>query len=199
MCEFKISFVGDTGVGKTSIITRYSHNKFLLDSPPTVGASNFHFSVSVGDTEIVLNVWDTAGQERFRSLVPLYTRDAKIIVIVFDIGEMQTFDSLDEWYSKLKIDLGLSCEFFLVANKIDLEQVVPVMEVKNWAHSKGITHIHFTSAAENRGIDELFLTMAETLSELVKKQQETQEQPSQDQNLELQQNNETPEKKKRCC
>ena len=193
MSDFKISFVGDASVGKTSIISRYSQNKFMLDQPPTIGASNYHFTVPVDDLDIVMNVWDTAGQERFRSLVPLYTRDAKIVVLVFDIGESSTFDSLEEWYEKLKSDVTLKAEIFLVANKIDLEYAIQMKDIKDWAHSKNINHVFFTSAAENREIDNLFKAMAEYLADLSNKHVDM-DQPVQAISL-------TPEKeqKKGCC
>lgn len=160
--EYKVPFVGNPSVGKTSIIARYAQNKFSEETLPTVGASNFNFSVQVDGKEVIMNIWDTAGQERFRSLVPLYTRGANLVVIVFDISDADSFASLDDWYQKLRGDFCLKCPIFLCANKIDLEPIVEIKNVKAWAQDHQV-QCFFTSAAANREVSELFLTIAQTV------------------------------------
>ncbi|EAX95036.1 small GTP-binding protein, putative [Trichomonas vaginalis G3] len=161
--EYKVPFVGNPSVGKTSIISRYASNVFNEETLPTVGACNFNFTINLNDEEVVMNVWDTAGQERFRSLVPLYTRGSSLIVITFDISEIETFKAVDDWYQKLRDEFGMKCPIFLVANKMDLDPKVPINEIKSWAQAHQC-QAFFTSAMTNRGIEELFTTIAQTVS-----------------------------------
>jgi len=153
--EYKIPFVGDASVGKTSIITRFSHNRFNDSTLPTVGGSNFHVTVDSGGSSVVLNIWDTAGQEKFRSLVPLYTRGADLVVIVFDIAEPESFKGVEEWFNKIRGEYMLKCPVFVVANKIDLEAMLSINEIKKWCSDHDTT-VFFTSAATGRDIDTLF-------------------------------------------
>ena len=162
--EYKIPFVGDPSVGKTSIICRYSQDKFSDDIQPTVGASNFHFTVEHENADITMNIWDTAGQERFRSLVPLYTRGAALVVMVFDITDSNTFIGIDTWYKKLREEFLLKCPIVLVANKMDLDQMVSISETKSWGQKHDVP-CFFTSAATGQGITQLFDGIAEIVSQ----------------------------------
>ena len=168
--EYKIPFVGDPSVGKTSIIQRYSQNKFNDDIAPTVGASNFHFDVTYNEKNVVMNIWDTAGQERFRSLIPLYTRGAALVVMVFDINDPTTYANIDVWYSKLRHEFLLKCPIVLVANKMDLEQLVQISDIKTWAQKNEVP-LFFTSALTDQGINDLF----QSIAEIVSRPQEPQE------------------------
>lgn len=161
--EYKIPFVGNSSVGKTSIISRFSQSKYSDQTTPTIGASNFHFTVNLESRNVILNVWDTAGQERFRSLVPLYTRGAHLIVMVCDISEPESFAEINSWYNKLRVDLEVKCPIVLVANKMDLEPIVAVSDVKKWGADHDV-ECFFTSAAQNQNISTLFESIALVVS-----------------------------------
>ena len=82
--EHKVIIVGDSAVGKTSIIMRFHRNAFFPDHQATVGASFISKTIETKHGNVVLNTWDTAGQEKYRSLVPMYSRNASAAIVVFD-------------------------------------------------------------------------------------------------------------------
>ncbi|KAI3669261.1 hypothetical protein L6452_40489 [Arctium lappa] len=86
LAKFKVVFVGDDLVGKSSIITRYMYDKFHTTYQPTIGIDFWSRTMSVEDTQIQLQLWDTAGHERFRCLIPSYIRDSSTVVIVYDVA-----------------------------------------------------------------------------------------------------------------
>ena len=101
---FKVVLLGDTNVGKTSILTRISKDQFRTDLQPTIGP---HFVSKVfklpnSTEEIKLQIWDTAGQEKYRSLTPMYYRDACAAICVFDITQKNTLENAESWIKELK-------------------------------------------------------------------------------------------------
>jgi small GTP-binding protein len=117
---------------------------------------------TINNEKIELSVWDTAGQEKFRSLVPLYTRHAALVILVFDVSSRTSFEGLTPWLEKLRSEMGVACPIFVVANKIDLANLVPRDEVKCWAHQNDCT-AYFTSAITGDGVSDLFRAVAERL------------------------------------
>ena len=153
--QYKVSFIGDANVGKTSIVTRYVRETFGEQILPTVGVSNIDTSVQIEDKQINLNIWDTAGQERFRSLVPIYLKGAHLVVLVFDISEESTFSGLPEWQSLIADLIDEKVPVILVANKMDLEQKVPISEIKKYAN-ENLLPIIFVSAKTGLNVKVLF-------------------------------------------
>lgn len=150
--RFKVVFVGDSTVGKTSII--YSHLNQTVASTSTLGATSTRIETTVEDQTIVLNVWDTAGQESFRNLVPIYAKGAQAAVIVFDQSNSESFDHTKEWY-KYITDLVGDIIICLAANKSDLPCAVDFNEVYSWASEHNMNVIT-TSALEGTNVDEVF-------------------------------------------
>jgi len=127
--EFKIVFVGDASVGKTSVILRFHRDLFEHDQCPTIGSAFISKRIETQYGPANVNIWDTAGQERYRSLVPMYSRGAAVVVVVFDISQRETFDILETWIEKIAGDLP-NGKILVCANKCDLEYQVPTEEVK---------------------------------------------------------------------
>jgi small GTP-binding protein len=163
---YKVVFIGDADVGKTSIITRYVTKQFLDFLIPTVGMSHVQVAICFGPDEFIVNLWDTAGQERYRSLVPLYTRDAIVIVLVFAVDVIATFQHLDGWLTKLRDELQLSCPVIVVANKTDLEFAIDKNRFIAWAKDKEL-RIVMTSAKTGENVQQLFLAIGELLANAV--------------------------------
>ena len=119
--ENKVVFVGQSGVGKSSILERFIQNTFTDYTESTIGASFAVGTIEKGGKEVKIGVWDTAGQERYDSLVPLYYRDAKVGVVVYDITSMDSFEKAKWWLQNLKInEPNVKC--IVVGSKLDLEE-----------------------------------------------------------------------------
>lgn len=160
--EFKVISVGETAVGKTSIIMRFQHNVFLPEHQATVGASYITKTVETPHGQANLMLWDTAGQERYRSLVPMYARSAAVALIVFDVSEKATFEELGNWVEAVRQDAPDDCSLFIVGNKIDLPFAVDKSDVQRWAHREKVK-LMFVSALTGEGINELFNEVANVL------------------------------------
>ncbi|OHT04259.1 Ras-related protein Rab-21 [Tritrichomonas foetus] len=160
--QFKVPFVGDSSVGKTSIVSRYNEKKFTGNMPSTVGVSNVQLQIKVKNQKVDMTVWDTAGQEKFLSLVPLYTRHSDLLIIVFDMSNQKTFDGVEQWFQRAREDLDLKCPIIICGNKIDLPSAIEKQAVEDWAKSHECIAC-FTSAKDGDGVDNLFQTAAEKL------------------------------------
>ena len=160
--QFKVPLIGDANVGKTSIVSRFTTEKFTGNTTPTVGVSTAQITIKYQNKDVKLTIWDTAGQEKFRSLVPLYTRHASLLILVFDITNRETFDGLEDWFKKLREEMGIKCPIFLCANKIDLEEKIQRDEIKEWAEIHN-TELFYTSAQTGDGIEDVFQAVAAKL------------------------------------
>lgn len=160
--QFKVPLIGDANVGKTSIVSRFTTEKFTGNTTPTVGVSTAQIAVKYQGRDVKLTLWDTAGQEKFRSLVPLYTRHASLLILVFDITNRETFEGANDWISKLRGEMGIKCPIFLCANKVDLEEKITREEIAEWGKEHD-TEVFYTSAQTGHGIDELFQAVAKKL------------------------------------
>ena len=119
--KYKLIFLGDQGTGKSSILNRFVDDKFDTNYQATIGLDFQSKNVKIDNQDIHLLLYDTAGQEKFRSLIPMYTRDANIIILVYDITRKESFTHIPDWVKDLtnvKLDEVI---FGLVGNKIDLE------------------------------------------------------------------------------
>lgn len=129
--KYKIVFLGETAVGKTSMITKYVFATDTKDYHPTIGVDFFAQKAEIGGRTVNLQLWDTAGQERFRSLIPNYMRDSFMAVVLFDLTKKQMFGKIDPWI-KLFAEKNNSANLriLLVGNKKDLYDQMPAQEDK---------------------------------------------------------------------
>ena len=160
----KTILVGNSGVGKTSIISRYL-GKFNPKEKTTIGASFTNKLEVVKDKKILFEIWDTAGQERYRSINNIFYQDAYICLLVYDITKKQTFDDIKEyWYKSVLDEATENIIFQIVGNKIDLisEEEVDRNEVKDYCDKIGVD-VSFISAKEENStyVDILFNQLAE--------------------------------------
>jgi len=163
--EYKVILIGDSFVGKTSLIARYSSGSFCDGETPTIAASYTQFCIDVEKTPIKLNVWDTAGHEKFRCIVPMYARTAEGMIVVFDLSKPNTFEGAKEWHKKILDEVDGIPVIFLCGNKLDQVTDLNVVEYENWASNNGV-HFITTSALMGTNVKELFESVAKHLKNL---------------------------------
>jgi len=157
---FKLVLLGDTSVGKSSIVSRQVKGEFIQFQEPTIGAAFITNDVMVNQEKVQLQIWDTAGQERYKSLAPMYYRDASSAIVVYDITDYDTYIGAKKWVEELKIKTG-KCFIILVGNKCDLHnrRCVSLEEASSYTSENGLTFFE-TSAKDAKNITELFEKIA---------------------------------------
>ncbi|RKP08544.1 ras family-domain-containing protein [Thamnocephalis sphaerospora] len=118
--KFKLVFLGEQSVGKTSLITRFMYDSFDNTYQATIGIDFLSKTMYLEDRTVRLQLWDTAGQERFRSLIPSYIRDSSVAVVVYDIANRNSFVNTDKWIDDVRAERGQDVIIVLVGNKTDL-------------------------------------------------------------------------------
>jgi small GTP-binding protein len=162
---FKAVLVGDTRVGKTSLLARKAAADQIGSPKPTVGShcTELQFRLPAGCA--TMQVWDTAGQELYRALVPVYLREARAVILVFDLADEESFRGLGEWYSILNDTLSETVPVYLVGNKVDLaaERAVADEAAQAFADNHK-AKFRKVSALTGAGVDALFQEIAEDFS-----------------------------------
>jgi small GTP-binding protein len=167
MKRTKAVFAGEAGVGKTCIIERAAHDCFKTNSFATVGATNASVrvltTVDGKDRAVTFNIWDTAGQEKYRSLTPMYFSGAHVAILVFDITQKDSLQSLHEFYDLLQQRAPEDCLYALVGNKSDLadRRQVPPDLAEQFRLQIGADYYFETSALSGIGIREMFEKLAQ--------------------------------------
>ena len=206
MIRCKTIIVGNSGVGKTSIISRYLR-KYNPKEKSTIGASFTNKLEIINDNKILFEIWDTAGQEKFRSINSIFYQDANICILVYDITNKKSFDEMkDYWYNSVLENSSNDIIFHVVGNKIDLfdQEVVDRKEVDDFCKQLG-TEVNFVSAKDesNVYVDELFKKLAEKfLSSDIFKKKEEDLKTNKTRQLRLDSNKfkeEKQQKAKKCC
>ncbi|XP_025405329.1 ras-related protein Rab-21 [Sipha flava] len=169
--NFKVVLLGEGCVGKTSLVLRYTEDKFNDKHVSTLQASFVKKKLNLNGRRINLAIWDTAGQERFHALGPIYYRMSNGAILVYDITDEDSFQKVKNWIKELKKMLGSEICLVIAGNKIDLEKdrTVSVEDAENYARSVGAVHFH-TSAKINSGIEEIFLNLCYLMIEKADKQ-----------------------------
>ena len=164
--EAKIVLLGDSAVGKTSLVLRYVDDEFKQDPKVTLGGAYSKKCVSLSSGETIkLHIWDTGGSEEAKSMVPLYYRKAKAGLITFDLSNAESFH--DYWADEISTALEPGTfKMFLVGNKCDLEKrAVSTKDALEFAKKHNMEYFE-TSTKTGQGVNELFLSVAECVSQL---------------------------------
>jgi len=164
MPKYKLVFLGDIYVGKTSIINRFMYDTFDTNYQATIGIDFLSKTMYLEDRTVRLQLWDTAGQERFRSLIPNYIRDSSVAIIVFDVTNKQTFVNVDKWIEDVRAERGSDALVIIVGNKVDKveERSVTFEEGSKKARELDAEYIE-SSAKTGDNIKQLFTTVAGAL------------------------------------
>ena len=199
--KYKLIFLGDQSVGKSCIMNRFMNDTFTEDYQATIGLDFQSKNVQIDNQDIHLLLYDTAGQEKFRSLIPMYTRDANIVLLVYDISCKDSFIHLSDWLrdlTNLKIEEVI---FALVGNKNDLEDKREVNPEEGQKFAQEHDFIfHEISAKTGDGFSDLFY---KSLFEKIRiKFRPGGQQPASEVNeikFNIEQEAKKNETKKRCC
>lgn len=164
LAKYKLVFLGDQSVGKTSIITRFMYDKFDNTYQATIGIDFLSKTMYLEDRTVRLQLWDTAGQERFRSLIPSYIRDSSVAVVVYDVTNRASFLNTVRWIQEVRTERGSDVIIFLVGNKTDLldKRQVSLEEGDAKARELAVNFIE-TSAKAGFNIKALFRKIAAAL------------------------------------
>ena len=150
--------LGSVGVGKTCLITRYKTGKFLQHIPSTFGSNFVKIEKIINNKKYILNIWDTAGQEKYNSLTQTFTKNAKIVILVYSMIDKKSFLDLDNWLKLVKQENGESgYALGVAANKSDLYSQAEINDKKGQEYAKKINAIWKQTSAkeESKGIEEL--------------------------------------------
>ena len=199
--KYKLIFLGDQSVGKSCILNRFMNDSFKEDYQATIGLDFQSKNVQIDNQDIHLLLYDTAGQEKFRSLIPMYTRDANIVLLVYDIACKDSFMHLSDWLNDLTNINKNEVIFALVGNKIDLaeKREVTLEEGQKFAAEQDFI-FQEVSAKTGDGFSDLFY---KSLFEKIRtKFRPGGQQPApevKDIKLNIEQEAKKNESKKRCC
>lgn len=161
---FRVVLIGDSSVGKTCIVNRFVNNQFREDELNTIGAMYENYKERRNGSEVSLQIWDTAGQEKFKSLSPIYFRNAAAAICVFSLTSRASFANIKSWIDSFHDVAGSRAIVYIAANKCDLEHEfeVTVEEAKEWAAEQNLK-LFTTSAKTGEGIVAMFRELAEEL------------------------------------
>ena len=196
----QILLLGDTQVGKTCLINRYTNGVFKEEYTSTVGIDFYTKPEEINNKTVQVKIWDTVGQERFRALTPSFLRNAEGVVIVFDVTSQDSFDNVKGWINSIKSNLGEKIiPIIIVGNKIDMENMREISKEdgNKTASENGFKYFE-TSAKTGKGVDEAFKEIVNQILDIQDKNddEKVDERPSVKIHKD---NNKDNQKKKGCC
>jgi Ras-related protein Rab-1A len=167
---FKLLLIGNTHVGKSNLLLRFSDNVFQDQFQPTIGVDFKIKTINLDDSVIKLQLWDTAGQERFRNITNSYYKGAHGVILVYDITNRQSFRDIEIWLEEIDKYATANITKMLVGNKLDLEDMRQIMreEGKQKAEELNVKFLE-TSAKESTNVDLAFHTMIREIKGLIEK------------------------------
>ena len=161
----KIILLGNTSVGKTAIITRFDKDHFDIENSSTFSPNYIEKTININNKDFKINVWDTAGQEKFQSVSKIFIKNAKIVILVYDITNRESFTGLKYWYDFLKNEYEEKVTMGLAGNKVDLinednfTEEVSDEEGENLAKELGAIFSLLSAKCDKKGIDDFFMKL----------------------------------------
>jgi len=165
---FKVVLIGDSGVGKSNLLSRFTRNEFNLESKSTIGVEFATRSINVDAKTVKAQIWDTAGQERYRAITSAYYRGAVGALLVYDIAKHGTDVNVTRWLKELRDHADSNIVIMLVGNKSDLKHLraVPTDEAKTFSTENGLSFIE-TSALDASNVESAFQTILTDIYHIV--------------------------------
>ncbi|CAN0886595.1 Ras-related protein RABA4c [Linum grandiflorum] len=167
---FKIVLIGDSAVGKSQLLARFSRNEFNLDSKSTIGVEFQTKTLLIDHKTVKAQVWDTAGQERYRAVTSAYYRGSLGALLVYDITKRESFDHMKRWLTELREHADDNIVIMLIGNKSDLgtQRAVPSEEAKEFAVSQNLLFME-TSALQSTNVEPAFVSVLTDIYRIVSK------------------------------
>ena len=161
---FKILLLGDSSVGKSSLFLSFMDKSWNETFVPTIGVDFKIKTINVNNMNIKFQVWDTAGQERFRTIISSYYKGAHGILLIFDLSDTESFDSLNNWLIEIERNANKNVIKILIGNKCDLEdkRKISFIQAKEFADVNGMKYIE-TSAKNDINVIQAFGTLGNEL------------------------------------
>uniref|UniRef100_A0AAX7SSR9 small monomeric GTPase n=1 Tax=Astatotilapia calliptera TaxID=8154 RepID=A0AAX7SSR9_ASTCA len=176
---FKVVLIGDSGVGKSNLLSRFTRNEFNLESKSTIGVEFATRSIQVDGKTVKAQIWDTAGQERYRAITSAYYRGAVGALLVYDIAKHLTYENVERWLKELRDHADSNIVIMLVGNKSDLRHLraVPTDEARAFAEKNGLSFLE-TSALDSTNVETAFQTILTEIYRIVSQKQMSERQES---------------------
>jgi len=154
---YKVVLIGDSGVGKSNLLSRFTRNEFNLETKSTIGVEFATRSIQTEGKTVKAQIWDTAGQERYRAITSAYYRGAVGALLVYDISKHATYKNVERWLAELRENADRNIVIMLVGNKSDLRHLreVPTEEAKDFAEKNKLSFIE-TSALDSSNVELVF-------------------------------------------
>lgn len=167
---FKVVLIGDSGVGKSNLLSRFTRNEFCLESKSTIGVEFATRSIEVDGKTVKAQIWDTAGQERYRAITSAYYRGAVGALLVYDITKTETYSDVEKWLRELRDHADSNIVIMLVGNKSDLKhlRMVQTDDAKAFAEKEALSFIE-TSALESTNVELAFQQILTEIYHIVSK------------------------------
>ncbi|KMZ63146.1 Ras-related protein RABA1f [Zostera marina] len=167
---FKVVLIGDSGVGKSNLLSRFTRNEFSLESKSTIGVEFATKSIQVEEKVVKAQIWDTAGQERYRAITSAYYRGAVGALLVYDVTRHDTFENVERWLNELRDHTDVNIVIMLVGNKADLRHLRAVTEedAKDFAEKEN-TFFMETSALDSTNVEDAFTEVLTQIYRVVSK------------------------------
>ncbi|KAK7919542.1 hypothetical protein WMY93_010826 [Mugilogobius chulae] len=164
ICQFKLVLLGESAVGKSSLVLRFVKGQFHEYQEATIGAAFLTQTVCLDDTTVKFEIWDTAGQERYHSLAPMYYRGAQAAIVVFDITSAESFVRAKTWVMELQRQASPNIVIALAGNKADMvnKRAVEAQEAQEYADDNRLLFME-TSAKTAMNVNEIFMAIAKKL------------------------------------
>jgi len=202
---FKVVLIGDSGVGKSNLLSRFTRNEFSMESKSTIGVEFATRSIAVDGKTIKAQIWDTAGQERYRAITSAYYRGAVGALLVYDISKHITYENVVRWLKELRDHADSNIVIMLVGNKSDLRHLraVPTEEAKAFASENSLSFIE-TSALDASNVELAFQNILTEIYKIVSskaldQQGDPSARPGAGEHIKITPSSADTEKKSGCC
>ena len=196
----QILLIGDSSVGKTSLIQRYANGIFKEEYLATVGLDYYTKQEMINNLNVLVKLWDTAGQERFKALTPNYFRNAEGVVLAYDVTNSESFENLKFWINSIKSNLGeknIFIPIIIIGNKIDMEDMRDITKEDASKFAKENNYKYFeTSAKTGEGVDE---AIRDLVNQVLANSDKNEAAKGERKSVKIEENKDNNQKKKGCC